>query len=219
MFKKIGLGLAILGGASLGVYLRFIRPWQERWGATDEEVRRPMPGDDLVVQPILQGTRAVTIKARPEEIWPWLVQIGQGRGGFYSYTWIEKLLGLDITNTNRILPAFQHLEVGDEIPGLGATVKAIEPNRLLVLAASTSVVEKTGTEGTWVFGLYPLDEEQTRLVTRNCARWPLFTPRGILWLLLLDPGIVVMMRKMLLGIKQRAEKAHEAAGTSSHATR
>src|ERR1051326_307828 len=76
MFKKIGIGVAAFGGIVFAVYLRFIRPWQVRWGATDEEVARAMPGDDVVKHPTLNATRAVTIQARPEQIWPWLVQIG-----------------------------------------------------------------------------------------------------------------------------------------------
>src|ERR1700680_4183724 len=81
MFKKIGVGLAVLGAALFGVYLRFIRPWQLRSGATDEEVARAMSGDDEVKHPTSNATRAVTIQSRPEEIWPWLVQIGQGKAG------------------------------------------------------------------------------------------------------------------------------------------
>ena len=93
MFKKIGIGLASLGAISLGIgaYLRFIRPWQLRWGATDEEVARAMPGDDVVKHPTFDATRAVTIQARPEEIWPWLVQMGVKRAGWYSYDWLDNL--------------------------------------------------------------------------------------------------------------------------------
>src|SRR2546430_14943412 len=82
MFKMIGVGLAVLGAGAFGVYLRFIRPWQLRWGATDEEVARAMSGDDVVKRPTFNATRAVTIQARPEEIWPWLVQIGITRAGW-----------------------------------------------------------------------------------------------------------------------------------------
>jgi hypothetical protein len=82
MFKKIGISLAALGAVSFGVYLRFIRPWQLQWGAIDEEVARAMPGDDVVKHPTFNATRAVIIQARPEEIWPWLVQIGIKRAGW-----------------------------------------------------------------------------------------------------------------------------------------
>ncbi len=113
MFKKIGIGLAALGAVLFGVYFRFIRPWQLRWGATDEEVARAMSGDEVVKQPTFNATRAVTIQARPEEIWPWLVQIGCKRAGWYSYDWIDNL---GIPSANRIVPELQHLEVGDLIP-------------------------------------------------------------------------------------------------------
>lgn len=90
MFKKIAISLAILGAALFGVYLRFIRPWQLRWGTTDEEVERRLPGDDVVKHPTSNATRAVTVQARPEEIWPWLVQIGQGKAGYYSYERMDR---------------------------------------------------------------------------------------------------------------------------------
>ena len=91
MLKKIGIGVAALGAVLFGVYLRVIRPWQLRWGATNEEVARAMPGDDVVKRPTFNATRAVTIQARPEEIWPWLVQIGVTRAGWYSYDWLDNL--------------------------------------------------------------------------------------------------------------------------------
>ena len=109
----LGRGVAALGVVLLGVYLRFIRPWQLRWGATDEEVARAMSGDDVVKQPTFNATRAVTIQARPEEIWPWLLQIGITRAGWYSYDWLDNL---GKPSATRILPQFQHVEVGDVIP-------------------------------------------------------------------------------------------------------
>jgi hypothetical protein len=164
-FKKIGIGLTILGGAILGVYLRFIRPWQMRWGATDEEVQRSMPGDDVVKHPTFNATRAVTIQARPEEIWPWLVQIGCTRAGMYSYDWLDNA---GIRSAQRILPEFQHLEVGDFIPMTpdgkqGMWVKAFEPNRWILWVAKED-------QSTWFWGLYPQDERHTRLISRLRVR-------------------------------------------------
>ena len=105
MFKKRGIAVAALGAIVLGVYLRFIRPWQLRWGATDEEVARAMPGDDVVKHPTFNATRAVTIQARPEQIWPWLVQIGvTPRAGWYSYDWLDNL---GIPSAERIVPEWQ----------------------------------------------------------------------------------------------------------------
>jgi hypothetical protein len=204
MLKKIGIGLAALVATVPGIYLLFIRPWHQRWGATDEEIQRPMPGDDEVKNPMMSATHAVTVNARPEAIWPWLVQLGQGRGGFYSYDWIENRMGLGISNADRIIPEFQNLKVGDEIPlgpGIGIPVKAIEPNRFLLLVGHDPNI----ADASWVFGLYSLDETHTRLVERFRSRWSL-TPGGIFRLILIDPGAFVMERKMLLGIKQRAER-------------
>ncbi len=208
MLKKLGIGLATVGtmtAAATGAYLLLVGPWQRRWGATDEEVQRAMPGDEEVEHPLMNATRAVTINARPEEIWPWLVQIGTGRAGWYSYDWIENLMGLNISSTDSIIPEFQQLEVGDTIPlapGLEIPVKVLKPNEMLLLVGHDSVVG----DASWVFGLYPLDKEHTRLVTRTRVRWPI-TLGGILWLFVTEPGSFLMVRKMLLGIKRRVEQA------------
>jgi hypothetical protein len=208
MLKKSGIGLATvgsIGAAATGAYLLFVGPWQRRWGATDEEVQRAMPGDDEVGRPLMNATRAITINAQPEEIWPWLVQIGTGRAGWYSYDWIENLMGLNISSTDRIIPEFQHLEVGNAIPlapGVEVPVKAIKPNETLLLVGHDPVIG----DASWVFELYPLDEQHTRLVTRTRVRWPI-TPGSFLSLLVTEPGSFLMVRKMLLGIKRLAEQA------------
>jgi len=103
--KVISAGIS--GAAILSVYLLLIRPWQLRWGATDEEVVRTMPGDDIVKHPTFNATRAVTINARPEAIWPWLVQMGMARAGWYSYDWIDNL---GRPSAERLIPELQHLE-------------------------------------------------------------------------------------------------------------
>jgi hypothetical protein len=201
MFKKIGVGVAALGAVSLGVYLRFIRPWQLRWGATDEEVGRAMPGDDEVKQPTFNATRAVTIQARPEEIWPWLVQIGATRAGWYSYDWLDNL---GKPSARSIIPEMQHMAVGDLVPispdgkqGMG--VKAFEPNQWMLWW------DKQG-DATWYWGLYPQDESHTRLITRVRMHYRWLSPT-ILFSLLVEFTDIVMMRKCMRGIKQRAERA------------
>ena len=201
MFKKIGVGLAALGAVSLGVYLRFIRPWQLRWGATDEEVEHRMPGDDVVKQPTFNATRAVTIQARPEEIWPWLVQIGITRAGWYSYDWIDNL---GIPSAERIIPEWQHVAVGDLIPmspngKVGFWVKAFELNHWMLWWDNKGDV-------TWYWGLCPQDDSHTRLITRVRIHYHWTSPT-ILFSLPMDVGDIVMMRKCMLGIKQRAERA------------
>lgn len=201
MAARLVRNLAILTAAA-AAYVEIVRPWQMRWGATDEEVQRVMPGDDVVKQPLSASTRAVTIAARPEEIWPWLLQIGTGRAGWYSYDWIERLMGLNVASAGRIIPELQELHVGDVIPlapELGITVEALEPEKVLLLAGRGPT-----QEATLAFQLTPLDEEHTRLVVRVRYGWAL-TPQGALWAAVTDPGSFVMMRKMLLGIKDRAE--------------
>ena len=205
MLKKISGGLAVLGAVAFGVYLRFIRPWQLRWGATDEEVVRAMPGDDVVKHPTLNATRAVTIQARPEEIWPWLVQIGGTRAGWYSYDWIDNL---GRPSADRIIPELQQVAVGDFIPmtpigTMGYQVKAFEPNQWMLWCNN-----KYGV--TWYWGLYPQDDSRTRLITRLRIHYH-WTKPSILFSLPMDVGDIIMMRKCLLGIKQRAERANSQA--------
>ena len=173
------------------------------WGATKAEAKRPMPGDDEVKRPISVSTNAITIRARAADIWPWLVQMGYRRGGMYSYDRIDRLLGiLDGPSANRIIPEFQHLEVGDVIP-MGKPpswpVKAIVPNKSILI-----VIREPGVEVTWCFMLDEIDHQQTRLVLRVRSRLAM-TPMLLLSLPIMYPGQYLMIRKMLLGIKQRAE--------------
>lgn len=195
-----------LAGAALSAYLLLIRPWQLRWGATDDEVARPMPGDDIVERPTFNATRAVTVDAAPEAIWPWLVQIGIKRAGWYSYDWIDNL---GRPSAERIIPELQRLEVGDLIPlspdgRQGFWVKDLEPNRWMLWW------DKKGSV-TWLWALSPLDDRRTRLITRVRMHYNWLSP-SILFALVLDVGDIVMMRKCLLGIKRRAEAL--AAGHS-----
>jgi hypothetical protein len=189
----VGVGIA----ATLLVTYRFaVQPWQHRWGATDEELRRVMPGDEVISQ-ANSTTRAITIGATPAKVWPWLVQIGYGRAGWYSYDWIDND---GRPSADRIVPEFQDLGVGDQIlmvPGMGPRVRALEPNRWLL-----SGDEETGT---WCLALYPTLDGSTRLVSRWRQDWPI-TPATAFWILISDPGAFVMERKMLKGIKERAER-------------
>jgi hypothetical protein len=178
-------------------------PWR-KWGATEAEATRPMPGDDEVKQPMQVTTRAVTVKARAADIWPWLVQMGYRRGGMYSYDWIDRRLGiLDQPSANRIIPEFQRLEAGDVIP-MGKPpswpVKAIERNRMLLI-----VINEPNAQVTWCFMLDEIADRQTRLVLRVRNRLAM-SPLLLLSLPIMLPGEFLMVRKMLLGIKQRAEK-------------
>jgi hypothetical protein len=185
------------------VYWFPVRRWMARWGATPSDLTRVMAGDSLIVDPTYSGTMAVIVNAPPEHTWPWLVQMGYQRGGLYSYDWLDRLFGyLDRPSATRILPEFQHLAVGDKIPlgrGPAWPVAATEPRRALVL----DMRNMGGIDWVWQFGLYPVDEKRTLLVSRSRVHartvWA--------WLLTfaIEPAGFVMTRRMLLGLKQRAE--------------
>jgi hypothetical protein len=203
MLPRPSLRALVLGALAGAAYVKFVRPRVLDWGATPDEAKRAMPGDDLVPDAALQTTRAITIDAPPERIWPWLVQMGpKPRAGAYTYDWIERLLGIDIENTDRILPEFQHLEPGEVLGlndrGQGIAVRQVEPERFLVL-------QWVPANSSWAFGLYPEPDGSTRLVSRN--RLPGSGPLFWLGMIgLMEPGSLAMERKMLTGIKRRAER-------------
>jgi hypothetical protein len=201
------MGSVIWGGASvalvglIGVYVGVYRPRQLRWGATDGEVAREMPGDEIVSRPVFNATRAVTVNAPPEDVWPWLVQIGFGRAGWYSYDILDNL---GRHSSEAILPEYQTLEPGDLIPlGPGAEsglfVKDLRPNESMVWW------ERNRQSTTWAWGLYPIDGEQTRLVTRVRNDYRKGLSNFIFGILLIEPADFPLMRKCMLGIKRRAE--------------
>lgn len=184
---------------ALGVYLLMIRPWQLRWGATDDEVARSLPGDEIVSRPAFNATRAVTVRARPEEIWPWIVQIGDLRAGFYSYDWFDNR---GKPSAERILPELQRLRVGDEIPISSAfhmRVQSMDRPRSIVWIGS-----EEPPLSTWVWHLEPIDEHHTRLLTRMRTSYDWTSPT-IVMQLWVDWGDFPFLRKCMLGIKQRAE--------------
>jgi hypothetical protein len=193
--------LVILALAAL--YWFPVRRWMNSWGATPSDLARPMVGDGLLPAYTYSGTSAIVVDARPEHVWPWLVQIGYQRGGLYSYDWLDRLFGfLDRPSATRILPEYQHLAVGDRIPmGQGPSwpVAAVEPNRALVLD-----MRNTGDiDWVWQFGLYVVDDSRTRIVSRSRVR-----ARSVVARLMthaIEPAGFVMTRRMLLGLKERAE--------------
>lgn len=191
--------LAVLAGAGYPLL------WRRRcltWGASDAEAGRAMPGDDLLPGAPLVSTRAITVDAPPSAIWPWLVQMGPGRGGAYTYDWVENLLGLDMHSATEILPQFQDLKAGDVIPlgtrGPRMRIEVLESDHTLVLRSE---------DGFWVWalGLYPQDGA-TRLVSRNriATADPSLASRAFSCYVM-EPGSLVMERKMLLTLKERAE--------------
>jgi hypothetical protein len=167
-----------------------------------------MQGDDLISCVLVQTTRAIRIQALAGAIWPWLVQMGQGRGGFYSYDWLENLFGMDIHNSNQLLPKYQHLVVGDLIPfwkNAGVRVMKIESEHFMILAGSLAP-DSEAIGGTWTFLLEEAGEGNTQLIVRaRVAAFPPYWLSRLFSLLLLEPVHFIMERKMLLGIKSRAE--------------
>ncbi len=199
-------GLAVAAAGIAGILLG--RRAALRWGATDEEYVDPLPGDELIPRPDLTATRAVTVHAPAEAVWPWLAQLGQGRGGLYSYDVLENLVGCDIHSADRVVPEWQDVEPGDEFklhPDVALCVASVEPERALVIRGGVQMGETAPPyDFTWAFTLRELSAEETRLVVRErygyARRW---AP------LLVEPVSVVsfvMTRKMLQGIRDRVER-------------
>lgn len=189
----VGLAIAAL---VIGAYLLVVGPWQQRWGATDEEVRRPMPGDELLRPDAPSTTRAIAVDASPRDVFPWLLQIGYGRGGWYSYDWIDND---GKRSVDRIDPALQGLAVGDRIPmlpGFGPVVREIEPGHHILSG---------GDADTWCLLVRPTPDGRTRLVSRWRQDWPKNIGTFV-WTLVSDPGAFVMEQKMLRTIRRLAEE-------------
>jgi len=207
---------AATGAAAMAAMGLAARPWFLRWGATDEENGKAWPGDELSPNPRSEATRAITIHAPAAAVWPWLVQIGQDRGGFYSYSWLENLVGAKIRNADRILPEHQILKVGDTIwmtpreryRGMGCVrVARLDAGRALVTVTPDdydSVVDHDiAPHGTWAFVLDSVDDRTTRLIVRSRSGSKLDPFR----VLVFDPIHFIMERKKMLGIRRRVEAA------------
>ena len=140
MRRRYAAGVTAIAAAV--TYILFARPRHLRWGASGQECDASLPGDDLIVTPDLTSTRAITVRASADQVWPWIAQLGQGRGGFYSYDFLENLVGCDIHSANRIIPGWQDIKIGDEVklaPAVGLDVVALEPGRSLVLRGGVAM--------------------------------------------------------------------------------
>ena len=206
--RRVHAGVMAFAGA-VAAYVLLGRPRQLRWGATDREYGEPLPGDDLIADPDLAATRAITICAPSSQVWPWIVQLGQGRGGFYSYDFLENLIGCDIHSAGRIVPEWQELKPGDQVrlaPQAGLAVTHLEPGRSLVLRGGVPTGNTAPPyDFTWAFALTDQPDGTTRLLVRE--RYAYTRPWA---LLLVEPVAAVsfmMSQKMLRGIKDRAENA------------
>jgi hypothetical protein len=191
--------LTLLLTAAAAAYWRGLRGRVLTWGATEAEAQSRLPGDELLEDAAGVATRAIGIKAPASAVWPWLVQMGPSpRGGAYTYDWIENLLGLNMHSAARVLPEFQHPQIGETI-GYGSIrmrVELIDPERAFAWRSE---------EGNWVWSFVLREEHRvTRLISRNRFRLPTLIAR--VGMLFMEPASLVMERKMLIGIKERAER-------------
>ena len=190
---------ALVAAAAAMLYARVLRGPILSWGATSEEAAAPLPGDELLEHADGVVTRAITIDAPASAVWPWLAQMGPSpRGGAYTYDWIENLLGLDMHSVDRVLPEYQQPQVGDGF-GYG-------PNKMsFAIVEPEHVLATRSADGNWVW-TFVLEEQdgKTRLISRNRFRLPRLRDR--LGMIPMEPGSLVMERKMLRGIKERAER-------------
>jgi hypothetical protein len=217
--------------AAVAGYWFAVRPWHLGWGATAADRSRSWPGDELVPTPRTRAVRAVTIHAAPDTVWKWIMQIGRDRGGFYSYTWLENLVGAEIHNVYRLMPDLPERQHGDTVwmapenrfGGQGRmVVGAVVPGRAMVLVAPGDAEEVLGggpaAEGVWSFVVDPVSETTTRLVMLSVSGEPVRFGR-LSQLVFWEPAHFVMERRMMLTIKRLAEDttatdAHRVGGRS-----
>ena len=196
--ERSGATLGWIASAAILYQLLLRRPILN-WGATSAEVHARLPGDELLEDADGVATRAISIDAPASAVWPWIAQMGPApRGGAYTYDWIENLLGLDMHSSDRVLPEYQHPQVGDTL-GYGKNrmrYERVEPERLLATRSE---------DGNWVWS-FVLDEQngRTRLISRNRFHLPSMAAR--IGMVPMEPGSLIMERRMLRGIKQRAER-------------
>jgi hypothetical protein len=215
MMRKVVAAPALLATAVIGGYI-WQRPRLLHWGATAAEAARPLPGDEFVPDPKSVTTRAINIEAPVTAVWPWLLQIGQGRGGFYSYDWLENLMGLEIHTAREIRPELQGLQEGDLIrltppemeEALNFQVAILRPFRALVLRTAGER-EETLAAGfpyaTWAFLLEVLEPNRTRLIVRLRADFKQDLAGFFLNQVMVEPAHFIMERKMMLTFKELAE--------------
>ena len=196
---KLRSAAPVIVAALAVVYLRFLRGRILNWGATETEATARLSGDELLDDADGVATRAITIDAPPSAVWPWIAQMGPSpRGGAYTYDWIENLLGLNMHSADHVLPDYQHPEIGEGF-GYGANKMSyaiVDPERVLATRSA---------DGNWVW-TFILEEQdgKTRLISRNRFRLPRLKDK--IGMIPMEPASLVMERKMLHGIKQRAER-------------
>lgn len=196
--------------AACVLYTGLLRPWILGWGASVSEQTAALAGDDFVPQPRFRSTRAIDVAASAEQIWPWLVQLGWGKGGLYSYAWLENLFGCQMYNAEQILPEHQALAVGDafyldrRVPAF--RVGVLEPLRALVVHAGGQTPQAPAVA--WQFVLEPRGAARTRLLVRLQSSLPPGLAAELFGKTLLEPVHFIMEERMLRGIRERAERTH-----------
>jgi hypothetical protein len=207
MRRGVGIGGTVLAVMAVGALLA--RRWQMQWGATHDEAGATFPGDVLLAGADVVATRAIAIAAEPAMVWPWIAQLGQGRGGFYSYDFLENLVGCDVHSADRIVPEWQQIHVGDQFmlhPEVAMTVAAVRSGRSLVVRGGVPMGEVAAPyDFTWAFIVLGQPDGTTRLAVRERYSYTREWGR-----LLVEPVQVVsfvMSRKMMRGIKSRAERS------------
>lgn len=191
-------GLVVLIALTV-VCALIVRPWHMRWGATDAELAMPLPIDPYITPDEVASTRAINVRAPADAVWPWIVQLGQAQGGFYSYDWLENLFAADMHNADRIVPEWQNRKVGDRYSlmrdGPGGEIGLVEPPHMLMF--------DTG----WLLVLEPVDEQTTRLIVRYTFPVGDSVMNNLYYYPIFEPAHFVMEAGVMMGIKQRAERA------------
>jgi hypothetical protein len=193
-------------------YVRLLRPWQLRWGATSDEITRTLPGDELVAEPTFNATRAITIAARPDHIWPWLLQVGVTRAGWYSYDLLDNLAR---PSAREVITELQQVAVGDVVP---LSPDGKQGVHILALDLPRSMLWGTLPNTTWLWACEPRADGTTRLVTRIRSHYRWLSP-SIAFSMLVEFADIWMIRKMLLNLRERAEglaRAESSATTPLH---
>jgi len=212
-FRQV-LGIAAVGGAAVASMLA-VRRWQLQWGATGQEAAGSLPGDDIIADPDLTATRAITADTSAGQVWPWIAQLGQGRGGFYSYDFLENLVGCDIHSASRIVPQWQDVGLGDQIklaPQVALAVAAVQREESLVLRGGVPMGNTSPPyDFTWAFVLKDEPGGTTRLLVRE--RYAFRRPWARVLVEPVEAVSFVMSQKMLRGIRDRAEHFATAAGS------
>src|SRR3954464_10087842 len=236
LIRALVLALVSEVVAFIATYVLVVRPRVKAWGMDPAEVELPLPGDELVTEPNAIETRGVTIEAPVANVWPYLVQMGFGRAGWYSY----EVLDSKVPSADSVIPELQNLAEGDVMPispgGGGFIVKTVDFERALVLYTDTATARAQAEQevataspdspmygmkmsgasfpefsASWAFYLKPTDDGKTRLIERFRAKTPGSGPATAVLGEVMGTGIVLMTRKQMLGIKERAERAEMAA--------